>query len=158
MAWTKRQLIDAAYGELAMAGYAFDRAPEEDQAALVKLDAMMASADIDIGYAFGLSQDDTDLDQDSGLQLVDTEAVYMGLAVRLAASKGKTLQRSTITAARAAWDGLLSRDAHRQVKQQQLRAGVPRGAGSKNLEHPFTPQPDTSPLQGSEDELQFLGN
>lgn len=162
MAWTKRQLIEAAFGELALAGYVFEIKPEEVQSALVALDTMIATwagEGVQIGYAFGLNPDDTDPDQDSGLALVDVEAAYMNLAVKIAASKGKQLQRSTMAGARAALSGLLSRSAHANLQRQQLPANVPLGAGNKHAWRPFTPVPDTSPVQATSDtNLDFLGN
>lgn len=159
MSWTKRQIVEQAYGELALAGYVFDITPEEVQAALVKLDAMMAARFEGLPYAFGLNPDNTDPDQDSGLPLTAMEAVYMHLAITIAAGKGKSLARSTLAIARAAYNSVMSMVAHDQVRQQQLRQGVPLGAGNKNRCNPFTPAPDLSPLQvDSNDALDFLGD
>lgn len=156
MSWTKRQLVTAAFNELALADYDFDLSPEEEQAALVKLDTMMATwsaQDIDIGYAFGLSPDDTDLDQDSGLPLVAVEAVYLRLAIAIAGSKGKTVANTTKAGAKGAYDALLSYVAHQQLREQQLPSTLPRGAGDKpwRIDQPFMRKPDTSPLQIADD-------
>jgi len=40
---SKRQLIDAAFEELALAGYTFDIDPDEQLSALRRLDSMMAT-------------------------------------------------------------------------------------------------------------------
>jgi tail accessory factor len=157
VSWTKRQLVEAAFGELALADYDFDISPEETQAALVKLDVMMATwaaQDVNVGYAFGLSPDDTDLDQDSGLPLVAVGAVYLKLAIDIAASKGKAVAGTTKAGAKAAYDALLSYVAQQQVRQQQLPITMPRGAGNKPwraVDQPFSPRPDTAPLQIAED-------
>ena len=164
MGWTKRQIVEQAFGELALASYDFDLSPEEMQAALVKLDTMMAtwgSQGIQIGYALGITPDDTDPDQDSGLPLEAVESVYMGLAVRIAASKGKALPTSTKATARDAYDALMARAASNAVQQQQFAQGTPTGAGRKtwrSFNRPFTPTPNTDPLQNSDDGgLDFTG-
>lgn len=164
MGWTKRQLIEDAFGELALAGYVFDLSPEELQAALRRLDTMMAtwgSQGLQLGHAASATPDGSDLDQDSGIPLEAVEAVYMGLAVRLAASKGKALASSTLRTAKAAFDALMSRAASADVQEQQLASGTPRGAGRKpwrTIHRPFVPTPDVSPLQGSTDGgLTFTG-
>ena len=58
MSWTKREIVEEAYGELALAGYVFDLDPEEEQAALRKLDTMMAVWDargVRLGYPLASS-------------------------------------------------------------------------------------------------------
>jgi hypothetical protein len=156
MSWTKRQIVEEAFGELALAGYVFDLQPEELQAALRKLDAMVATwtaQGLRLGYAAASSPDESDLDQDSGLQMIAIEAVYLNLAVRLAASKGKVLAASTKMAAKAALDTLESRQASDEVQQQQLPNTMPRGAGARwrNRDNPFMSSPDTAPLQVGDD-------
>jgi hypothetical protein len=163
MGWSKRDLVNEAYAELALAGYDFDLSPEEMQFGLRRLDTMMASvfADLPLGYAFGTSPSDTDLDQDSGLALFAVEAVYLALAIRIAAGKGKVLATPTKGNAKAAFDALVSRLASEQVQEQQLRTGTPRGAGAKpwrSYGRPFTSTPDTGPLQVADDGgLDFTG-
>lgn len=151
MGWTKRELISEAYGELALAGYEFDITPEEQQAALRRLDTMMATWDaqgVRLGYLLGLSPTESSLDADSGLPLFAVEAVYMALAVKLAASKGKQLLPSTGRAAKQAYDAMLSRLVSNQVQPQQLRSGTPMGAGNKPGRcSPFVSAPNTDTLQ-----------
>lgn len=165
MGWTKRQIVEKAFSELALAGYVFDLDPEELDDALTSLDTMMASwsaLDVNCGYAFGTSPDDTDLDQDSGLPLIAVEAVYLGLAIKVAATKGKQLRPSTLSGARRAKDALLAWIARQQLRQQQFRTGLPAGAGNKawrTCNRPFLPIPDTSPLQLADDGgLSFTGD
>ncbi len=164
MGWTRRQLIEEAFGELALAGYDFDLTPEEMQAAARRLDAMMATwaaRGVNVGFAVNMDAAAVDLDADSGLQMVATEAAYMGLAVRLAASKGKQLGPQTKTAAKDAYDALVSRIASGQVQEQQLPSGTPRGAGRKpwrTVNQPFFVKPTTDPLRNGEaGELIFAG-
>lgn len=162
MSWTKLQLVEAAYGELALASYDFDLDPEELEAALRRLDTMMATwlgLGLQLGYNAASSPDGSDLDDESGLQLIAVEAVYMGLACKLAASKGKALPSSSLRSAKSAYDSLVLTVAKAQVAEQQLASGTPRGAGQKTwrgFNSPFTTQPDTRPLNvGADGGLDF---
>jgi hypothetical protein len=160
--WTKRQLIDEAYGELALQGYVFDISPEEQQTALRRMDTMLATWEakgVRVGYAFPANPTASDLDTPSGLPDSAVEAVYLSLAVRLAAGAGKTLTQETRAAARDAYTTLLWRAA--QPIEQQLPNTLPRGAGNKpwrTVNQPFFPTPSNDPLgitQGGD--LDFLG-
>lgn len=165
MGWTKRAIVEEAYGELALAGYVFDLDPEEEQAAKRRLDTMMATwggQDINLGYAQSLTPDGGDLDDESGIPVFAIEAVYLQLALRIAASKGKQLPQSTKANAKAAYDAMLARLAGQQLQQQQYRSQIPYGAGNKPwryAQQPFLPQPDTAPLGVSASgELEFRGD
>ena len=163
MAWTKRALIEQAFGELALAGYIFDITPEELQAALVRLDTMMATwaaQGVVLPYALTVTPNTGDIDGDSGLPLVAVEAVYMGLATRLAAGKGKALPPSSLKAAKEAYNSLLTVLAHQQVTPQQFPSGTPLGAGNKPWRlttRPFVSRPDTSPVRIAQDGGLDLG-
>jgi hypothetical protein len=64
MSWTKRQLIEQAFAELALAGYDFDLSPEEMQGALVRLDSMIAtwtSRGVRLSYAMPANPSDSDI-------------------------------------------------------------------------------------------------
>jgi hypothetical protein len=149
VSWTKKQLIEEAYGELALAGYVFDLEPEEMQTALRRLDTMIATwtaKGINLGYPLPSSPDASNLDDDSNLPDLAIEPVYMNLAVRLAAGGGKQLHPSTLTGAKTGYDMLLGRAA--MPIEQQLPNTLPRGAGNKpwrGVGSPFMPEP-TDPL------------
>lgn len=158
MAWTKRELIVDAFGELALAGYVFDLTPEEFQAAQRRLDLMMASWDsrgLKLGYRVSLTPGAGDIDEDSGIPLVAGLAVVMGLAVALAASMGKSLAASTRAGAKAAYDALVSRAARGGIRDQQLRSGTPLGAGAGF--RTFVTEPDTGILRGNGSGLVITG-
>lgn len=152
MGWTKRELIEDMFGELALAGYDFDLSPEEMQAALRRMDTMLAtwsSVGVNIGYAFGLTPSDSDLDQDSGVSLGAVEAIVLNGAIRIAGSKGKSLARSTIGSAKAAYDSLLSVMARAELEETQLDRNTPLGAGNKpfrGYSRPYVSIPDEGPL------------
>lgn len=160
MSWTKREIVEEAFGELALAAFDFDLTPEELQAALRRLDAQMAmwnGAGIVLGYAFGLTPADSDLDQDSGLPLIAIEATYLGLACRLASSKGKAIPARTSGNAKMAYDALLVALASDITIEQQLNSMTPLGAGNRGR-RTFVGRPNTDPLQiDSGGDLQFLG-
>lgn len=150
MAYTKRQLITQAFGELALAGYEFDITPEEQQDAARQLEVMLAewAPDINLGYRFALDPSGIDLDTDSGLPLAAVRTVYLGLAISMAAGNGKQLAASTIQTYNAGRGKLLRQSAF--PPEQQLPGSMPRGAGAKALrstELTYLPTPDTGPLQ-----------
>lgn len=117
--WTKRRLIEAAFGELALAGYTYDLTPEEVQAALLAMEAMASewvNNGAELSYSFG-----EDVDAVSGVSLPSTRAVYLNLAISIAASKGKQLSRQTLVLARNGYDAILTntvKDATASAQQE----------------------------------------
>jgi hypothetical protein len=164
VAWTKRDLVVNAYGELALAGYVFDLEPEEIQFGITKMDTMLASWDskgVRLGYAIGHSPDGGDPDDDSGVAVRNVDAVVLNLAVALAASKGKQLAQSTLKGAKDAYDALFTAVALSQVQQVQMPHGTPRGAGNRRISNqPFLQPADIAPIQQNDQtgNLDFLGN
>lgn len=150
MAWTKRQLIEQAYDELALAGYVFDLTPEELQSALRLLDGMMAGWEgkgVRLGYLMPATPDDSDLESPSGLPDRAIEAVWANLAVRRAAGMGKALSPVTLRLAREGYAALLVPLA--QPRQQQMPSTLPLGAGNRRHGFPyrrFFPVPTQDPL------------
>jgi hypothetical protein len=130
--WTKSQIIDQAFSELARAGYAFDLGAEVREDALRQLDTMMAEwsgAGISIGYALPATPDDSDIGDDSGIPDTANRAVYINLAITLAAGRGKTLTPQTIAAATSGYNALLGAAVTPTSGQC---SGLPRiGAGNK---------------------------
>lgn len=154
MSWTKRQLVEAAYAELAVCGWLYDLDPEEVQSALGRLDSMLAlwdSKGIRLGYALSSTPDDADPDQLSGIPQFANEPVFLNLAKRIAASKGKQLTAQTLELAKQGYDWLLVQAA--QPIEQQMPNTMPRGQGAKpwrTRNRPYMPQPDRSPLRAGE--------
>lgn len=159
MGWSKRQIVEDAFGELALAGYTFDLDPQELQAALRRLDLLMASLaghGINLGYSIGLSPTESDLDQDSGLPLFCVRAVVLMLAREIASSKGKQLSPITLRNCKEAYDLLITKLAKDAVQEQQLRADTPLGAGHRQV---LVTEPNTDPLKvSSNGGLDFSGN
>lgn len=155
MAWTKLQLVDEAFGELALAaGPGFDVTPEERGRLLRRLDSMLATwaaKGVRIGYAFPSSPEASDLNADSGIPDSAAETVFLNLAKRGAPSFGKQLSAETLKNAREGYDTLLWAAA--RPVEQQLPHTMPRGAGNKpwrTANRAFLPRPDTDPLRNQD--------
>jgi hypothetical protein len=133
MAWTKRQIVENAFEEIGLAGYAFDLQPEQLQAALRRLDTMMATWNaqgIRIGYPLPSSPGTSDLDASTGVPDAAVEAIVGNLAVRIAPLFGKTVSPDTKASARRAYNALL-RWASEIPEMDLDRMSIPAGAGSK---------------------------
>lgn len=144
--WTKQQIIESAFEELALAGYVYDLAPELLEAALKKLDTMMAAwgaMGISLGYLLPANPDDSSLDDATGIPDSAVEAVYMSLAVKLAASRGKTLTPATLLRAKQGYDRLLGDAARAAARSVPMPNTMPVGAGNKpwRSSQPFFPGP-----------------
>ncbi len=151
MSWTKGQIVQEAYAELALQGYVFDLSEEEIQTGVRRLDAMLAVWEMQgtrLGYPMPINPDDSDPKQDSKLPIGVMRPVFMNLAIDLAAGLGKTVTAETKRAAR---EGLAIIDTMAAYpQQQQLPATMPRGAGNRPwrfITQPFYPRPDLDPLQ-----------
>lgn len=132
MAWTKAQLVEEHFAELALAGYSVDTSPEEKQAALRRMDAMVAGWEgrgIRIGYKLPASPELSSLNDDAGIADQHAEAVFMNLAVRQAAGKGKTLTPATVAAASLALQSLMNDAA--TPGPSQYRSGMVAGQGNR---------------------------
>ena len=147
---TKRELIAEALSELGL-GDDFDIQPEETQAALRRLDAMMATWDakgIQLGYALPANPADSDPDQASGLPDTAVETVCLHLAMRIAPSFGKVV---SIDTRRNAADGYARLQvAAAQPLPAQQRSTMPQGAGNKPWRYPsapFFPTPTTDVMR-----------
>jgi hypothetical protein len=110
MAWTKQQLIEQAFGELALAHFVFDLDADTLESALCVLDTMMAEwleLGIDVGYLLPFTPEDSNIGDDSGIPLSAGATVWSNLAVRLAAGRGKSLTAQTIATATTGYNRLL---------------------------------------------------
>lgn len=140
---TKRQIIEAAYEEIALSGHVFDLDGETSRMALQKLDGLMGqwlARGIDVAYNFPVADLDSDQDDDSGLSFAAYEPAYMALAVRLAASHGKQLSQDTRQAARDGFNALATAAA--RPKGPYMPQGMPLGAGNLRHGRVFSGAPD----------------
>lgn len=157
MSWTKRQLIEAAFEEIALAGYVFDLSSQMIVSALGSLDSMMAAWSDDgirIGYAGTVDPKASDPDQESGIPDGANETVYQNLAIRLAARFGKALPPELKALAKSGYDRLLAK-ALSTPPEVQLPGTMPVGAGHKYRINPFMPRPCDRLETGPDGTLDF---
>lgn len=158
MSWTKRQFVVQAFEEIGYASYAFDLQPEQLQAGLRRLEAMMGTWNgrgVRLGYPLSSNPDAADLDTSTNVPDSANEAVYTNLAIRIAPIVGKTASPETKQAARSAYMELLSRFAMPQ--EQQFPATLPAGAGNKpwRQDDPFLPGPEQQIDAGGDGPIEF---
>lgn len=158
MSWTKRQFVTQAYEEIGYASYAYDLQPEQLQAGLRRLEALMSTWNgrgIRLGYPLSSNPDNAELDVNSNVPDSANEAIYTNLAIRIAPIVGKTVSMETKQAARSAYMELLSRFA--KPEEQQLPGTMPSGAGNKpwRQDQPFLPGPEDQIDAGNDGPIQF---
>lgn len=159
MGWTKRQYIEQAFVEIGLAGYVFDLTPEEMQTALRQLDSMLASWNgrgIRLAWPMPSSPQISDLDDPTDVTDAANEAIYCGLAVRIAPTFGKAVGGQTQFFAKQGYDLLLSLAA--QPIPKQLPQTMPAGAGNKPWrinDSPFIRPPIDPLLAGPDSILEF---
>lgn len=159
MGWTKRQYVEQAFTEIGLAGYIFDLTPEELQTALRQLDSMMAAWNakgIRLGWPMPSSPQNSDLDDATNITDAANEAIYCGLAVRIAPTFGKTVGGQTQFFAKQAYDQLLAIAA--APLEKQFPQTLPSGAGNKpwrNNDSPFVNPPVDPLLSGPDGVIEF---
>lgn len=159
MGWTKRQYVDQAFSEIGLATYVFDLEPEQMQTALRQLDSMMAAWNakgLRLGWPMPSSPSGSDLDEETNISDAANEAVYLGLALRIAPGFGKTVSQQTAFFAKQAYDQLLAIAA--MPLEKQLPQTMPSGAGNKpwrNNDSPFVNPPSDPLLSGPDGIIEF---
>ena len=132
MGYSKRQFVDAAFDELALASYEFDLQSDDLQAAMRRLDAMMAEWNgkgIRLGYPVPGSPENSALTEETQVPDYANEAIITNLAIRMAPSRGKTVSPETKAVAKQGYNTLLSRAA--LPPEMQFTRNMPAGAGLK---------------------------
>jgi hypothetical protein len=159
MGYSKRQFVAAAFEEIGLASYVFDLSPEQLQAALRRLDAMIADWNgkgIRLGYPLPGSPQDSDLDEPTLVPDSANQAILTNLAIRIAPSYGKVVMPDTKAVAKDSYNTLLQRAT--MPPEQQLPATMPAGAGNKPwrvYDNPFI-RPPVDPVDaGPDGPLQF---
>ena len=159
MGYSKRQFVAAAFEEIGLASYVFDLQPEQLQAALRRLDAMIADWNgkgIRLGYPLPGSPQDSDLDEPTLVPDSANQAILTNLAIRIAPSYGKVVMPETKAVAKDSYNTLLQRAT--MPPEQQLPATMPAGAGNKPwrvYDNPFI-RPPVDPVDaGPDGPLQF---
>jgi len=145
MSYTKRQFVEAAFEEIGLAAYTFDLSPQQIEAAMRRLDTMMAewnAKGIRLSYPLPGSPQDSDLDAETTVPDSANDAIITNLGIRIAPSYGKQVMAETKVAAKMAYNTLLSRAT--MPLEQQLPGTMPSGAGNKpwrNYDDPFLQRP-----------------
>jgi hypothetical protein len=155
MSYTKRQLVEAAMAEIGLASYSFDLLPEQREAALRRLDSMMAEWNgrgLRLGYPVPDSPEDSDIDADSNIPDAAWDAVITNLALRIAPSYGKQANAETKIAARHSLNTIFSRAA---LPSEMKLPSMPSGAGNKSSDNPFLPAPSSDLIAGQDAVLDF---
>jgi len=160
VSWTKQEIIQEAFSELALQGYVFNIGPEELQGALRRLDTMMATWNgqgIRLGYPIPSTADGSNLDDDSLLPDWSIEAAYLNLAIRIASGYGKQVSQVTAATAKTAFNVVMQRMA--MPMEQQMPCTMPLGAGNRHWSvgdmNPFFPVPEDPILAGGDGPIEF---
>lgn len=152
MGWSKRQFVQSAFEEIGLASYVFDLSPEDLNSAVNRLDAMCASWNargIRLGYPIPASPTYADLDASTDVPDAANEAIYTNLGIRIAPLYGKAISAETRTAAKLAYDAMMSNMV--SIIPRQLGT-IPAGAGNKYVLTRFIQQND-DPLTNNADSL-----
>ncbi len=158
MGWTKREYIIQAFEEIGLASYVYDLTPEQLQSALRRLDSMMAGWNangIRVGWPLPSTQDASDIETQTNAPDIANEAIYFGLAIRLAPSYGKVVSPETKQMADASYSNLLNQTSE-PPPQRQYPGTMPRGAGNKtwrNYNNPFATNPVDPLAAGADNEI-----
>jgi hypothetical protein len=129
MAWTKRQLAEAAFREIGIASYNFDIQPQELISAIASMDSMIANWGLSIRYNMSGNPDTSEPDLDSGLPIYANEAVYTNLGINLCPSYGKNPTRELILKAAKSLATLQMKVA--TIPQRHFDETLPYGQGNK---------------------------
>lgn len=134
----KRDIIELAFDDCGLAGYEFDRSPEEQGVALRKLNALMMEWPWNqLGYnqpSYGAGQ----VEGPSGIPDFAINAVAQYLALRIAPGIGNTLSpeaRASMVQSRATLFAQLA-----TVPSMAMPGNTPRGTGQRFWPAPFSPK------------------
>lgn len=160
MAWTKRQIINQAFDEIGIASYQFDVTTAEIENATRRLDTMIGTWEgmgIKLRYPFPYYQIDSSINSDSGIPIYATEAVYLGLAIRLASGYGKTVSPETKKSFADAFYALQNRTVGATPERKIDASSIPLGAGCKSWGSydAFFPTPEEALETANNDELRL---
>jgi hypothetical protein len=126
---TKGSLVETAYEYCGLAGYEFERTPEEIASGLRQLAMMMMESPYDkagfnnVDYGFGQAE------EGSNLVNADVPAVGYSLALRIATVIGKTLPPSFYATANPSIYAFKAR--YTTIPTQDYRPGTIRGQGAR---------------------------
>lgn len=159
MGWSRLDYIKKAFAKLGLAAYVYDLTDDQLNDAARDLDAMMAGWNangIRVGWPIAQDPNNIDLNTDTKTTDIANEAIYLGLAIRIAGDYGKQISPTISQLAEAAYSNLLNQ-ALAPVPQMQLPNTLPRGAGNKPWRYqngnPFVRKPADNLDVGGDNEL-----
>lgn len=158
MGWLKRDLIKRAFGAIGLASSEFDVPAEQQIAALVTLDSMMAAWNADgirLSYPIPSAAEGGSLDEDSKLPDRANLAVWANLAVLLASEIGRPVSVQLQAWATRGYAALLARAAASSIPEMQMERGTLAGAGNKSRSGVFLPDPTDTLDVGPDGEIDF---
>ena len=160
MGWTKQQLVEAALEEIGLASYIYDLSPEQLLSAVKRMDAMVSGWNtngIRIGYPLVSDPDNSLLNTDTGIPDFAAEAIFLGLAIRIAPSYGKSVPIETKANYDLAYNNMCNAVAL-PVPERQLPGAMPKGQGVKpwrNYNSPFINPSEEGILAGGDGQITF---
>jgi len=110
-----------------------------------------------IGYPLPGYPEASNIDAETGVPDYANEAIYLGLALRLAPGFGKTVSPETKMLADMAYGNMANQVAIPTL-ERQLPMTMPRGQGTKpwrNFNNPFVNKPEDPLLAGSDNKIDF---
>jgi hypothetical protein len=158
MGWTKKQFVTSAYEEIGLANYVFVLSPEQMQAAVKRLDSMVAGWNangIRIGYPIDASPSETTINAQTNVPDSANEAIYLNLAVRIAPMHGKQVSPDLRSSAKIAYNNLLAKNV--EVYRMSLGT-MPAGAGHKGVMNNFLLPADWNIETGNDGFIEYSGN
>jgi hypothetical protein len=159
MAWTKRQIVMAAFEEIGLGAEAYDVQPGQLASALRRLDAMVAEWNgrgIRIGYPLPASPAESSLDDSTNVPDSAVETLFLSLAVRIAPGYGKQVMPDTKASAIRGYNTLMARAT--TPVEQQYPGTMPAGAGNKPWRwggENFLEPDEEQVLAGNDGEIEY---
>ncbi|MGL5011085.1 MAG: hypothetical protein ACRC6I_14495 [Paracoccaceae bacterium] len=134
---TKGSIVETAFEYCALAGYEFERTPEEMASGVRHLAMMMMEKPFSavpfniVDFGFGLPEEGSSIPNE------DVPGIGFALALRIATIMGKTLPASFFIMANPSIYALKAR--YTDIPQQDFRPGTIRGQGARDSSIPFFP-------------------
>jgi len=129
---TKKTVLGFVFRAMGLADYEFNISPEEWAAALITMDAQMATwrtNNLDLNYNAPPSIGGSDLSDESGIPDDAILPVSGALAFAVAPAIGKTLSKEQVIVATQGMNALRAR--YSLTPNRAIPLGTPRGAGQK---------------------------
>jgi len=156
MSYTKGELALSALEEIGLAEYEYDITPEMRQSVIRRMDMMMAEWGArKIRLSYPITKDRApNPDEESSIPDWAGEAVITNLAIRIAPSYGKQVSPETKAVARSSYTtlcGVFSKPLEMQLPS------MPIGAGYKNTENRWSPEPEDPYVKQVDEEIDLTG-